>query len=29
VQTVAEDVRARIQEELFDMLAGRRSVWLG
>ncbi len=29
VQTVAEDIRGRIQEELFDMLAGRRSVWLG
>jgi 1-acyl-sn-glycerol-3-phosphate acyltransferase len=29
VQTVAEDVRARIQEELFAMLADRRSVWLG
>src|SRR3954452_960160 len=29
VQTVAEDIRGRIQEELFDMVAGRRSVWLG
>jgi 1-acyl-sn-glycerol-3-phosphate acyltransferase len=29
VQTVAEDIRGRIQEELFEMLAGRRSVWLG
>jgi 1-acyl-sn-glycerol-3-phosphate acyltransferase len=29
VQTVAEDIRGRIQEELFDMLAARRSVWLG
>jgi 1-acyl-sn-glycerol-3-phosphate acyltransferase len=29
VQTIAEEVRARIQEELIDMLAGRRSVWLG
>ena len=29
VQTVAEEVRARIQEELYDMLAARRSVWLG
>jgi 1-acyl-sn-glycerol-3-phosphate acyltransferase len=29
VQTVAEDVRGRIQEELFDMVAARRSVWLG
>ena len=29
VQPVAEDIRGRIQEELFDMLATRRSVWLG
>ena len=29
VQTIAEEVRARIQEELIDMLAERRSVWLG
>jgi 1-acyl-sn-glycerol-3-phosphate acyltransferase len=29
VQTVAEDVRGRIQEELYDMLAQRRSAWLG
>jgi 1-acyl-sn-glycerol-3-phosphate acyltransferase len=29
VQTVAHDVRARIQEELWDMLAKRRSVWFG
>src|SRR4051812_41675469 len=29
VQTVAEEVRARIQEELYDMLAERESVWLG
>jgi 1-acyl-sn-glycerol-3-phosphate acyltransferase len=29
VQTVAEDIRGRIQEELFDMVAARRSVWLG
>ena len=29
VQTVAEEVRARIQEELYEMLAERRSVWLG
>jgi len=29
VQTVAEEVRACIQEELFDMLAVRKSVWLG
>jgi 1-acyl-sn-glycerol-3-phosphate acyltransferase len=27
VQEVAEEVRARIQEELFDMLAKRRSIW--
>ena len=29
VQTIAEDVRARIQRELIDMLAQRGSVWLG
>src|SRR5215207_3307081 len=29
VQTVAEDIRARIQEELVDLVAHRRSVWLG
>lgn len=29
VQTVAEEVRARIQEELYTMLAERKSVWLG
>ena len=29
VQTVAEEVRGRIQEELIDMLAHRRSVWFG
>ncbi|MBA2514374.1 MAG: acyltransferase family protein [Solirubrobacterales bacterium] len=29
VQTVAEEVRARIQDELHDMLAKRRSVWFG
>ena len=27
VQSVAEDIRARIQEELVEMLARRRSVW--
>jgi 1-acyl-sn-glycerol-3-phosphate acyltransferase len=27
VQEIAEEVRARIQEELYDMLAKRRSVW--
>ena len=29
VQSVAEDVRARIQDELVDLLARRRSPWLG
>ena len=29
VQDVAEDIRARIQDELVDQLAHRRSVWLG
>jgi hypothetical protein len=29
VQTVAEEVRARIQDELHDMLSKRRSVWFG
>jgi 1-acyl-sn-glycerol-3-phosphate acyltransferase len=29
VQTVAEDVRARIQDELVDLVSSRRSVWLG
>lgn len=29
VQTVSDEVRARIQEEVFDMLGSRRSVWLG
>ena len=29
VQTVAQEVRARIQENLWDMLAKRRSVWFG
>ncbi|HYI37816.1 MAG TPA: lysophospholipid acyltransferase family protein [Thermoleophilaceae bacterium] len=29
VQTVAHEVRARIQENLFDMLSKRRSVWFG
>jgi 1-acyl-sn-glycerol-3-phosphate acyltransferase len=27
IQEVAEEVRARIQEELYDMLAKRRSIW--
>jgi 1-acyl-sn-glycerol-3-phosphate acyltransferase len=29
VQTVAEEVRGRIQEELYEMIAARESVWLG
>ncbi len=29
VQDVADEIRARIQDELADMLATRRSVWLG
>jgi 1-acyl-sn-glycerol-3-phosphate acyltransferase len=29
VQEVADDIRARIQDELIDMLSKRRSVWLG
>jgi 1-acyl-sn-glycerol-3-phosphate acyltransferase len=29
VQTIAEEVRARIQEELIEMVGERRSVWLG
>ena len=29
VQTVAQEVRARIQENLHDMLAVRKSVWFG
>jgi 1-acyl-sn-glycerol-3-phosphate acyltransferase len=29
VQEIADEIRARIQEELVDMLARRRSVWLG
>src|SRR4051812_14368863 len=29
VQTVAEEVRARIQDELYEMLAERQSIWLG
>ena len=29
MQEVADDIRARIQDELVDMLAKRRSVWLG
>src|SRR3954454_15123826 len=29
IQTVADEIRGRIQEELIDMLAHRRSVWFG
>jgi 1-acyl-sn-glycerol-3-phosphate acyltransferase len=29
VQTVAHEVRARIQENVWDMLANRKSVWFG
>ena len=29
VQTVAHDVRRLIQDELYDMLGQRRSVWFG
>jgi 1-acyl-sn-glycerol-3-phosphate acyltransferase len=29
VQTIAHDVRATIQDELFDMVGKRRSVWFG
>jgi 1-acyl-sn-glycerol-3-phosphate acyltransferase len=29
VQTVAHDIRATIQEELFDMVGERKSVWFG
>ena len=29
VQTTAHDVRARIQEGLWEMLAERKSVWFG
>jgi hypothetical protein len=29
VQDVADDIRVRIQEELVDMLAHRKSVWTG
>jgi 1-acyl-sn-glycerol-3-phosphate acyltransferase len=29
VQTVAHEVRARIQENLFDMVSKRKSVWFG
>ena len=29
VQSVAHEVRARIQENLFDMVKRRKSVWFG
>ncbi len=29
VQDIADEIRARIQDELIDMLAKRRSVWFG
>src|SRR3954449_12139778 len=29
VQTIAHDIRATIQDELFDMVGQRRSVWFG
>jgi 1-acyl-sn-glycerol-3-phosphate acyltransferase len=29
VQTISNEVRARIQENLHEMIAGRRSVWFG
>jgi hypothetical protein len=29
VQEVADEIRLRVQDELVDMLAKRRSVWLG
>jgi hypothetical protein len=29
VQTVANEVRARIQENLWDMVSRRKSVWFG
>jgi 1-acyl-sn-glycerol-3-phosphate acyltransferase len=29
VQTTADEIRARVQEEVIDMVAHRRSVWLG
>jgi 1-acyl-sn-glycerol-3-phosphate acyltransferase len=29
IQTVADEIRARVQEEVIDMVAHRRSVWLG
>ena len=29
VQTISDDIRATIQEELLDMVGKRRSVWFG
>jgi 1-acyl-sn-glycerol-3-phosphate acyltransferase len=29
IQTTADEIRTRIQEEVIDMVAGRSSVWLG
>ena len=29
IQTVADEIRGRVQEELIDMVAHRRSVWFG
>jgi hypothetical protein len=29
VQTISHEVRARIQENLHEMVAARRSVWFG
>jgi 1-acyl-sn-glycerol-3-phosphate acyltransferase len=29
VQTLAQEIRARIQENLYEMLAKRKSVWMG
>jgi hypothetical protein len=29
VQTVAHEIRARIQENVLDMVAKRKSVWFG
>jgi hypothetical protein len=29
VQTVAAEIRARIQDELVEMVSRRRSVWFG
>jgi hypothetical protein len=29
VQTVATEIRARIQDELLEMVSRRRSIWFG